>query len=218
MIFHPERSPVIIAGLTGGIATGKSTVSGFLADAGARIVDADKIAQQVVKTGTRAFDDIVSFFGPRILEPGGELDRKRLGDIIFNDPVKKARLNAIVHPQVFKQVNETVSRIATRSPHAVVILDIPLLFETQMEIDLAEIIVVYAPERIQLTRLMARDCLDEDAALARIRSQMPIKEKRRRATMVIDNDGSLTRCRDQALAVYQHLKRRADNDGLAVIG
>lgn len=202
---------MIIAGLTGGIASGKSTVSAFLSDAGALIIDADKIAREVVKQGTPGYEAILAVFDRMILLPDGEIDRKRLGDIIFNDPEKKSCLNAIVHPRVLERVNDMVARINTQTPEAVVILDIPLLLESGLERNLAEVIVVYVPETIQLERLMRRDGIDEQAATARIRSQMPIEQKRNRATIVVDNSGGLSATRKQARAVFSRLKRRAQN-------
>ncbi len=200
---------MIIAGLTGGIASGKSTVSRFFSDAGAQVVDADKIAREVVKPGTPGYDAIIAFFGRTILLPDGDIDRKRLGEIIFNDPDKKARLNAIVHPLVFERAAEMIDQITAETPDAVVIMDVPLLMEADMGRDLEEVIVVYAPETIQLERLINRDGIDEQAAMARIRSQMPIEEKRKRATLVIDNGGSLADSRRQALAVFNRLKQRS---------
>jgi len=200
---------VIIAGLTGGIASGKSTVSGFLCDAGARIIDADKIARAMVRQGTPAYEEILSFFGRTIVRSDGEIDRERLGDIIFNDPDKKARLDAIVHPRVFERSAQMIDRIAAQAPDAVVIMDIPLLLEAGMERDLAEVIVVYVPEPIQLERLMKRDGLGEKAAMARIRSQMPIDEKRRRATIVIDNSGDRKDTQRLYTADFTRLKRKA---------
>jgi dephospho-CoA kinase len=200
---------VIIAGLTGGIASGKSTVSGFFADAGARIIDADEIARAVVRRGSPAYNEIIDFFGDSILLPDGEIDRKRLGDIIFNDPGKKARLDAIVHPRVYKRSQALIAQIAARTPEAVVILDIPLLLEAGMETGLQEVIVVYVPESLQLKRLMNRDSLDRQAAMARIHSQIPIEEKRGRASIVIDNSGSLADSRRQTLVVFSRLKQRS---------
>ncbi len=200
---------MIIAGLTGGIASGKSTVSGFLSDAGARIIDADKIARTVVEPGTPAFNDILSFFGSAILKPDGQIDRDRLGDIIFNDPGKKTRLDAIVHPRVFEHAARMIAEIAAHAPEAVVIMDVPLLLETGMEKELAEVIVVYVPEPIQLERLMKRDGIGESAAMARIRSQMPIEEKRKRATIVIDNSGSQKDAQRAAQQVFARLQRKA---------
>lgn len=202
---------MIIAGLTGGIASGKSTVSRILGDAGARIIDADKIAREMVKQGTPAYDEILSFFGMTILQPDGEIDRQRLGDLIFNDPEKKARLDAIVHPRVFERSTEMIAQIASQAPDAVVIMDIPLLLEAGMQRDLAEVIVVYVPETLQLERLMKRDGIAEKAAMVRIRSQMPIEEKRKRATVVIDNSGNLADSRKQALLVFKRLKQRSKN-------
>lgn len=200
---------MIIAGLTGGIASGKSTVSGFFADAGAYIIDADEIARAVVSPGLPAYDEIISYFGQSILLADGGIDRKRLGDIIFNDPRKKTRLDAIVHPRVYKRSQALIAQIAAGTPEAVIILDIPLLLEAGMETGLQEVIVVYVPESLQLKRLMNRDGLDRQAAMARIRSQMPIEKKRRRASIVIDNSGSLAYSRRQTLAVFNRLKKRA---------
>ena len=200
---------MIIAGLTGGIASGKSTVSRILSDAGAHVIDADQIAKEEVEKGTPAYCDIVSFFGRGILQADGAIDRKRLADIIFNDPEKKARLNAIVHPHVYRRTQQKIADISRRTSDAVVILDIPLLLEADMDRNLDELIVVYVPESIQLERLMQRDAIDAAAAMARIRSQMPIDEKRRRATIVIDNSGGLDDCRRQALEVFERLKSGA---------
>lgn len=200
---------MIIAGLTGGIASGKSTVSRFFSDAGARIIDADRIAREVVRKGTPAHAEIVAAFGTKILLPDGEIDREQLGDMVFSHPEARKRLNAIVHPRVSERSAETIAAIGQQKPDAVVILDVPLLLEAGMERDLAEVIVVYIPESVQLERLMKRDGIDEKAAMARIRSQMPIEEKRRRATIVIDNSGSLAACQDQALAVYARLKQQS---------
>lgn len=202
---------MIIAGLTGGIASGKSTVSGFLADLGAHIIDADKIAREVVEPGMPAYQEIVSHFGPAVARTDGAIDRKRLGDVVFNDPRQRKWLEAIVHPRVHRRSAEMIAAVSARAPDAVIIRDIPLLFETGVDADLSEIIVVYVPEPLQLQRLMARDGIDAAAALARIRSQMPIEEKRRRATFVIDNSGSLARSREQTRRVFDRLKRRSAN-------
>ena len=201
---------MVIAGLTGGIASGKSTVSSMLAEAGARIVDADKIARQVVERGMPAYEDILGYFGHDILLPSGMIDRNRLGNIIFNNPSKKARLDAIVHPRVYRCMETTISDIAATSPDAVTVLDIPLLLEAgKISWDLAELIVVYVPEDVQLKRLMDRDRIGKEAAMARIRSQMPIEEKRRLATIVIDNSGSLEDTRTQTLQVFADLCQQA---------
>ena len=200
---------MIVAGLTGGIASGKSTVARFLEEAGAVIIDADEIAHKAVAAGSDAHRAIVAAFGQAILQTDGEIDRKRLGDIVFNAPDQKARLEAIVHPCVFQRMNEAITAAATITPDAVIILDIPLLMETESRYDLAETIVVYVPESLQLKRLMARDGIDRTAAMARIRSQIPIEEKRRRASVVIDNSHDLARTHSQTRDVFRRLADRA---------
>lgn len=200
---------MIVVGLTGGIASGKSTVAEFLREAGARIVDADRIARAVVTPGRPAHNEIVAAFGRTILLPDGQIDRKRLGAIIFSDPVQQTALNAIVHPRVIEGIDAVVDRIAAESPDAVVVLDVPLLYEAGMDRDLSDVIVVYVPEALQLQRLMARDGLSAAEAMARIRSQLPLAEKRRRATIVIDNSGSKTAARQLASALFDRLKTKA---------
>jgi dephospho-CoA kinase len=196
---------LVIAGLTGGIASGKSTVSAFLEHAGAVIVDADKIAREVVRKNRPAWQEIVRTFGQSILLPDGEINRILLGDIIFNDPAKKQVLNRIVHPGVISETATRLAEIESNQPGAVVILDVPLLIESGMDAGLSDIIVVYVPESIQIQRLMIRDALTQAQSLARIRSQMPIEEKKRRATIVIDNSGSREDTRNISLRVYQQL-------------
>ena len=133
---------MIIARLTGGIASGKSTIARFFSEVGAQVVDADKIAREVVKPGTPGYDAVLAFFGRTILLPDGGIDRKRLGEIIFNNPDKKASLDAIVHPLVFERSAEMIAQIAAETPDAVVSMAIPLLMEANMGRDLVEVIVV----------------------------------------------------------------------------
>jgi dephospho-CoA kinase len=197
---------VRIIGLTGGIASGKSTVSAIMKNAGAVIIDADRIARDVVKKGTPVYHKIVKAFGNKILLPGGEINRSVLGDIIFNDPRKKQLLNRMVHPQVKKETDRQLKQIEKTNPNSLVILDIPLLIEAEMHKDLAEVIVVYAPEHNQVRRLMERDGLAEADALARVRSQIPIEKKKDLATIVIDNSATMENTRRQTLEIFQRLK------------
>ena len=204
---------MVIAGLTGGIASGKSTVSAFLEDAGAVIVDADKIAREVLQKGQPAWREIVVVFGRSILLPDGEINRILLGDIIFNDPAQKQVLNRIVHPGVIAETATRLAEIGKNRPDAVVILDVPLLIESGMDTGLSDIIVIYVPESVQIQRLMTRDALTQAQALARIRSQMPIEEKKKRASIVIDNSGSREDTRSISLTVYQRLKEKITQQG-----
>jgi dephospho-CoA kinase len=200
---------VQVIGLTGGIATGKSTVSSILKNAGAVIIDADRIARDVVKKGLPAYQEIIDTFGDNVLSPDGEIDRSVLGDIIFNDPQKKQLLNRIVHPYVSKETNLQLKHIEKTRPKSIVILDIPLLIEAQMHKDLSEVIVVYVPEHTQIKRLMQRDGISEADALARVHSQIPIEEKKDLATIVIDNSGTRENTRTRTLEIFQRFKKQA---------
>jgi dephospho-CoA kinase len=131
-----------------------------------------------------------------------------LGDIIFNDHQKKQLLNSIVHPHVNQEVKRQIKQIQKTHPNAVIVLDIPLLIEAGMHDDINDVIVVYAPEHIQIKRLVQRDHLSEADALARVRSQMPIEEKKKRATFVIDNSGPIENTRKQTLDLFKRLKDR----------
>lgn len=193
------------AGLTGGIATGKSTVAGFFRDLGAEIVCADEAARAVVRRGEAAWAEIVSAFGQEILDEDGELDREEMGRRIFSDPESRRRLEAIVHPRVFQWMDARMAEIRERNPDAVVIQDVPLLFESGMEARLRPVIVVYAPESVQLQRLMARDGRSEADARSRINAQMSIEEKRRRADRVIHNGGTPEETRRQTAEIYKWL-------------
>ena len=196
-----------IIGLTGGIATGKSTVSAILQSAGATIIDADKIARNVVQKGLPGYQQIVDHFGNGVLHASGDLNRGALADVIFRNAEQKKALDRIVHPLVKAETTVRLNRIAQIEPQALVFLDVPLLFEAGMDKGLAEIIVVYAPESIQLQRLMQRDHLSQNDARYRIQSQMPIEQKRSRATIVIDNSGSIAETRAITLNVYTDLKQ-----------
>ena len=198
---------MVIAGLTGGIATGKSTVAAFLRQAGAVVIDADKIAHDVVRRGFPAWRSIVEKFGRGILQDNGEIDREKLGRIIFSNAARKAQLNRIVHPFVFEGMEDQMKEIQRVNPGAVVIQDIPLLFESGMHRRLSIIIVVYVPEPVQRARLMERNHLSEAEAMARIRSQIPIEKKKKLADILIDNSGLLDQTRTRSLEVYEMLKQ-----------
>jgi dephospho-CoA kinase len=199
---------LVIAGLTGGIATGKSTVSSILREAGAIIIDADNIARDAVKKDFPAWLEIVRIFGKEVLLPDGEIDRAYLGGIIFRDSSKKEILNQIVHPHVIKKTAELIEEIGKESPDSIVILDVPLLIEAGMDKGLEEVILVYAPEDIQIKRLVERDKISDEDALLRIRSQMPIEKKREFATIIIDNSGTLQATRERSLEVFDSLKKK----------
>jgi dephospho-CoA kinase len=197
-----------VAGLTGSIATGKSTVSGILKELGAFIVDADHAAREVVLPGTKAWDEIVRIFGKEILQKSSEIDRERLGRIIFNDPAMRRILEEVVHPEVVRSMDEQVGSIKSVFPDAVVILDVPLLIETGMYKGLSEVIVVYCPEDMQITRLMARDKISREEALAKVHAQISIEEKRRYATLLVDNSASRDDTRIRVEDIYVRLRKK----------
>lgn len=200
---------MIIAGLTGGIATGKSTVSSFLGEAGAVIIDADAIARDVVIKDLPAWHEIVKTFGKDVLLPDGEIDRARLGGIIFGDSSKKEILNGIVHPRVIRKVAEQIDKIQNEIPGSIIILDVPLLIEAGMNTGLEEVILVYTPEDIQIKRLVERDKISDEEALLKIRSQMPIEKKKEFATIIIDNSGTIEETKRRALEVLNRLRKKA---------
>ena len=190
------------AGLTGGIASGTSTAAAMLAEAGARVVDADLIARQVVRKGTPAWRDIVGHFGRAVLDSDGQIDRASLGATVFRDSRAKEALNRIVHPRVREVMQAEIRRLSTRHPDDLLVLDVPLLIESGWHALVPVVILVYVPEAVQKARLMQRDGLDGADAEARIRAQMPIDAKRAYADYIIDNSGSREATRRQVLAVY----------------
>lgn len=179
-----------IIGLTGGIASGKSTVSSCLRGLGAMVVDADVLAREAVAPGSEGLAAVVRAFGRDILAADGSLDRRRLGDIVFADQEARQRLNSIVHPYVRRRMHDEIEAAAAAHLPAIV-LDVPLLFEGGLNKMCDEVWVVLADEAQQLQRLIARDNLDEAAARARIAAQWPLAAKAEQADVVIDNRGSL---------------------------
>lgn len=202
---------MIVAGLTGGIASGKSTVAAIFAELGAEVIDADKLAREAVAPGSPGWERVVAHFGEAVLAPDGEIDRQRLAAIVFDDPAQRAALERIVHPYVRAETDRRIAAVRRRRPQAVVILDVPLLFEAGMHSGrgLAAVIVVWVPEEMQRERLMARDQIDAQEAARRIRAQMPIERKKALADRVIDNSGSRERTRAQTREVFRWLKQSA---------
>jgi len=180
-------------GLTGGIACGKSTVSRMLEARGAAIVDADRIARDVVSPGRPALLDIRETFGDDVIGADGSLDRKRLGAIVFGDEAARKKLEAITHPRIRAEMKRQIEEWNAKEPGRLVVVDIPLLFESRLDRMFAfeDILVVYVPREVQLERLMARDGMSREDAERRIDAQLPIEEKRRLADVVIDNSGTL---------------------------
>ncbi|MDR0266878.1 dephospho-CoA kinase [Paenibacillus sp.] len=176
-------------GLTGGIATGKSTVSALLVGKGALLVDADLIAREVMLPGHPVLAAVIAHFGQSVLLADGTLDRKKLGDMVFRNPSERKALNDITHPAIRKEIREQMESLERKHPTRLVVVDIPLLFESGLESMFERVMVVYTPRATQQERLMQRNGLTGDEALTRIQSQMDIEEKKRKADIVIDNSG-----------------------------
>mgnify|MGYP001197116081 FL=1 len=195
----------MIIGLTGGIASGKSTVSKMMADLGAKIIDADQVARQVVEPGEPTLHKIVDRFGEEILHADGTLDRKKLGNIVFRDQTARMDLNQIIHPAIRTQMKKQLDD-ALQSGEKCIVMDIPLLFESERskrEYPLDKILVIYVPEPIQIKRLMAREGIDETLASQKINSQIPMEEKKDMGDAYIDNSGTLESTKKQLLSILK---------------
>jgi dephospho-CoA kinase len=186
-------------GLTGGVASGKSTVSAMLAELGAVVIDADVLAREVVAKGSPGLDTVVAEFGEEILTPDGELDRAAMGRLVFADEAARRRLEAIVHPLVYER---TVELEEQASEDAVVVHDIPLLAESSRARSFAAVIVVDAPAELQLARMTGERGWTEEDARARIAAQASREERRAIATHVIENTGTREDLRTRVAEVY----------------
>jgi dephospho-CoA kinase len=199
-------------GLTGGVACGKSTVARFFQDLGAKIIDADRIGHELIEPGRAAYQEIARRFGEEILDPTGAIDRRKLGARVFADAEQLRQLNALLHPRIIARVDELAWEHQARDPHAVVIVDAALIFESGIGDTLRKVIVAWCRPEQQLERLMAKMDVSRQEAERRIRAQMPIEEKRRRADYVIDCSGSKEETHRQVEALFPELERLARPD------
>ena len=200
---------MILIGLTGGVATGKSTVAKIFKRCGAVIIDADELARLVVQPGKPAWRDIVRQFGGSILNADRTINRQALGAIVFSHPAKREALERIVHPRVAREQQRLTREATRKDPNAVVLYDVPLLFEAGIDKRVHKIIVVTADQKTQIARLKKRNGLSRAEALRRIRSQMPLTTKARMADLVID--GTLPRAvsRKQVRDIFKVLSQLA---------
>jgi dephospho-CoA kinase len=192
---------VNIYGLTGGIASGKSTVSRMLRELGAEVLDADVIAREVVEPGTPGLQAVAERF-PGVLDASGRLDRAKLGARVFGDPKERAALNALLHPLIGQQFLLRTQELAERGLERV-IYDAPLLIENRLHEAMNGVVLVWVPREVQKARLMGRDGLDEAAAEARLAAQLPLDEKRQHATWLVDNSGDLGTTRARVEEVWR---------------
>lgn len=197
---------MIIVGLTGSVGTGKSTVTNFFRELGAYIIDWDELAREVTRPHLRAWKEIVEYFGKDFLNEDLTINRQKLAEIVFSDKEKMAKLNQIVHPEVFKEDERITNEIKSLAPDALIIKDIPLLFELTRPIFVDKVVVVSASEQTQLRRLEEKGMSREDAQ-SRIKSQLPLEEKIRSADFIINNDGPLEETKKQVEEIYSLLRK-----------
>ena len=205
------------AGLTGGIASGKSTVARMFQEKGACLIDLDEIAHFVEEPDRPGWKAIVEYFGHGVLNDDGTINREKLGAIVFCDKEKLAKLNMMVHPAVFEEWERRVAGVRKTSPHTILISDIPLLIEVGMQQWLDAVILVYVSPDDQIQRLMSRNGCSRNEALDRLNSQMPIDEKIPHADFLIDNRGSIENSRSAVHALWAELvtmeKKKREMEG-----
>jgi len=195
---------LFIIGLTGGIASGKSTVSDMLQELGLPVIDADQVAREIVEPGQRAFNEIVREFGPAVVGPDGQLNRKVLGDMVFSNPDLRLKLNSITHPRLWEVFDYRMGQLPEDTK--IVVWDVPLLLETGMDKKVDEVWLVWVDVPRQIERLMNRDNLTEEEARQRLQAQMPIEEKMKRADRLIDNRGTVENTREVVTRFYNEVK------------
>ncbi|MBN2381482.1 dephospho-CoA kinase [bacterium] len=192
-------------GLTGGIASGKSLVASLFRECGCRIIDADQIAHDLIRSDQKGYKPLIEAFGPDICTTDGEIDRPRLGAIIFHDQAKRHLINSILHPLIRAEMRRLFRLYAKQDPSNPIIHDIPLLIETGLYKTMDIIILVYLDRQVQLERLVRRDGLSTEAATQLLEIQMPLDHKRPFATHIIDNNGSVEHTRSQVQTLYTFL-------------
>lgn len=182
---------IVIVGLTGGVASGKSLVAAELKRLGARIIDADVISREIVEPGQPAYREIASVFGKGVIRLDGTIDRKALGSLVFSDPEKRKILDKITHPRIIEKIGLEIKALRARGGDPLIVVDAALLIEVGLHKEMSKVIVVYADEEKRIQRTINRDRLSEKEARERIDAQMPLPEKLKYADFVIENNGSV---------------------------
>jgi len=198
---------MLIVGLTGGAATGKTAVSQVLREEGAYIIDADQIARELVQPYKPAWNEIIRAFGKEILQEDKSIHRKELADKVFADPKQRKVLNRILHPRIKEEIARRAREIGRKDPDAIVVIDAPLLVELGMHHTVDQLVVVTSTQTQQIERLKKRDGRSTEEALGLLSSQMPVKEKEKLADFVVRNEGSLEEMKKRAREVFKGLKR-----------
>jgi dephospho-CoA kinase len=200
---------MLIVGLTGGVASGKTVVSQVLREEGAHVIDADQIARELVQPHKPAWNELIKAFGQEILQEDGSIQRKKLADRVFGDPKQRKLLNQILHPRIKEEMDRRTKEIGERDPEAIVVIDAPLIVELGDHREMDKLIVVTSTQTQQIERLKDRDRTDTEESLRIISSQMPLEEKLKFADYVLRNEGSMEEMKKKAKEVYQELKKVA---------
>jgi len=197
----------LLVGITGGIASGKTTVSRLFEELGAPLIDFDVIARQVVEPGTLALAKIIDYFGRQVLQADGRLDRKKLSQIVFRDIEKRKKLESFTHPPIYEEFFNQVNRITAENPNAIIQVAVPLLIELNLQYLFDNLVVVYISPEVQIERLAKRDGITTEEAANILKAQLPIDDKKTFASFIIDNGKDLDATRRQVQVVWQELKQ-----------
>ncbi len=197
---------MLLAGLTGGIASGKNTVATLLKELGAKVIDADILSRELVEEGRPALKEILDAFGPAVIKADGSLDRKALGEIVFADDEKRELLNSILHPKIIVEERRRIYIIKKDAPHSIVVVNAALLVESGNYKDMDKVIVISADEDIILKRVALRDGLSPDEIRLRIKAQSSISEKLKYADFVVENNGTTEELKEKVVELYGELK------------
>src|SRR4030065_452552 len=203
----PRR--MLIVGLTGGVASGKTAISQVLKGDGSYIIDADQIARELVQPHKPAWNEIIRAFGKEILQEDGSIHRKKLADKVFADPKKRKLLNQILHPRIKEEMDRRTKEIGQKDPEAIVVIDAPLIVELGDQRDMDKLIVVASTQTQQIERLKERDGISPEEALRILSSQMPVEEKVKLADYVIRNEGSIEEAKKRGKEVFKELRKVA---------
>ncbi|OGP71915.1 MAG: dephospho-CoA kinase [Deltaproteobacteria bacterium RBG_16_50_11] len=196
----------MLLGVTGGVASGKTTVVRMLEQLGAPVIDFDLLSRNVVEPGKPAWKEIVAYFGEQVLLEDRTLDRKKLSEVVFRDSEKRKKLEGFIHPRVFEEFIKLVKEYTSRDPNAIIQVDVPLMIEINLQYVFHKILLVYMPEKMQIERLMKRDRISEEMARNMIRSQLPIEEKKGYSDFIVDNSGTLEETQRQVVKIWEKLK------------
>jgi len=202
-----DNDGMLLLGVTGGVASGKTTVARMLAGLGARTIDFDLLSRIVVEPGKPAWKEVIAYFGEWILQGDKTLDRKKLAEIIFRDSAKRKKLESFIHPKIYEEFSRLVKKYTSQDPKAIIQAVVPLLVEANLQHLFHKILLVYIPAEMQIERLMQRDRISREMALNILNAQLPLEEKKSHADFIVDNSGSLEGTKRQVQEIWEELKK-----------